>query len=806
MRNIGLLILFLGFQMTTWSQVNKPCNYTLAGFAYDRNTNQPLPYALIQIKNTETGVTTDEDGYFSISNLCEKEYDLIFSYLGYKTVEHHHDFHHPDVKVYLAPDDLLLESVVVESERIESGLSSITSNRISGEELKRVASENLGDILTQISGVSTLKTGQNVVKPVIHGLHSNRILVVNEGLRHEFQNWGTEHAPEIDPSLIESLEVIKGAAAVRYGSDAMGGVILIKAPKIELSSPFRVDISTTGKSNGRSGESTVQLQKGFKWLSLMAGGSILKQGDLHAPNYQLTNTGKRERSYNGGILIHPLPELNIEGYYSHFSQELGILRGSVNGNLDDLLRGLSADIPNFTEPFSYDINTPKQGVAHDLYKAKATWKTKRQSFLVQYGHQLNKRKEFDVRRGTNNEVPNIDLELLTETIDAEWVHPSFAGFFGRIGYQWMKQANDNLPGTNTVPFIPNYDQKRQGVYWIESMEIGDHLFEFGARYDWMEAQIVGRQSNNNIYRNEIAYENFTATLGYQYKIKDNQTFRTNIGSAWRPPNIAELYRFGRHGSFLEYGLWRYQINQQRDLISTQRILNQDDKPVPSEIGYKWISTYNWQKNGAQLEITGYINYIENYINARPAGLTRTVRGTSPFFIYQQNTALIWGIDAAAQWKHNHQLMSTFRSSYVWAKDIVADDFFVDIPPIAMNHQLDFTPKLPVQFISSMRFSLFNLYTFQQTQHPRILTVDEVINAFRTGLKLFTENAKNFDIAPPPPAYWLTHISWETQIKKFSWQFQVQNLFNVSYRTYTDRLRYFADDLGRNFILTLRYQL
>ncbi len=805
MRLEKLLAVFLFLTPSiAFSQTNSNCDFTLEGYAYDRNTELPLPFVSIQVVNTNIGTTTNEEGFFKIGGLCKKEYDLLFSYVGYKTLEHHHDFHHSAVQVYLAPEEFLLESIIIEAEQAESGLSSISNTKLEQAALERMATQSLGDIASTISGISTISTGQNVVKPVIHGLHSNRILIVNEGLRHEFQNWGTDHAPEIDPSIIDELEVIKGAATVRYGPDALGGVLLIKAPRLELSTPFKGELNVVGKSNGQSGESTLKLQKGFKWWSVMGAGSLLKQGDLHTPDYQLTNTGKEELSYSGGIRIHPIAELDIEVYYSHFEQELGILRGSVNGNLDDLLKALNSEIPNFTEPFSYDINTPKQGVQHDLYKAKATWTGQQQSFWIQYGRQINKRKEFDVRKGNDLEIPNIDLELKTESIDAEWIHTAWnERMSGRLGVQWSEQANDNLPGTNTVPFIPNYDQTRYGVYLIEAVNWDEHLLEAGIRYDYQYAEIVGRQANNNIYRNQLDFQNVTATLGYRHNINQSTTFRTNIGTAWRPPNVAELYRFGRHVSFLEYGFWRHTINEEKDLISTKDILTEEDKPVPSEVGYKWINTYNIKKKDFQLEVTGYVNYIENFINARPAGLTRTVRGTSPFFIYEQSNALIWGIDAATQWQHHKQFNSTFKTSYIWAKDIEDDDFFIGMPPIAMNYQLDFTPT--ISFFDQTRLSIMTQYTFEQYQHPRILTVDEVINAFRTDIELFANNAKNFDIAAPPKGYFLMNLLWQGKWKHLKWQVQVHNLFNVSYRNYTNRLRYYADELGRNFMVMVGYE-
>jgi len=800
-RILGVIPLLVFFTPYIFSQQPSDCNTTLEGRVYDRRTEEPLPYVTVKIEGTTKGTVADEKGYFSIKNLCEKEHDLVFSYIGYQTAKHHHDFHHPAMEIYMAPSDFVLGSVVVEAQRSQGSLSSITSTRLDPEVLERVATESFGDVASQISGVNTLRTGQNIVKPVIHGLHSNRILVINNGLRHEFQNWGTEHAPEIDPSLIDNLEVIKGAATVRFGPEALGGVILINSPEMELSTDLQGEARLTGKTNGQSGEGTLKLQKGFKWLSLLGGGSFTKQGDLHTPNYQLTNTGKEELSYYGGFRIHLLPSLDIEGFYSHFEQELGILSGSVFGNLEDLQRAIESDTPFFTEPFSYDIDQPKQDTEHDLYKLTARYVGKHQSFTLRYGYQNNQRKEFGVRR---IEAPNIDLVLKTESLDFDWHHPSIGNLSGQIGGQWYKQANDNLPGTGTVPFIPNYDSRHYGIYLIETFTLNNSLFELGLRYDAMEADITGREPNNTIYRNTIRYDNFTGTLGYQHEFNTYSTFRTNLGTAWRPPNVAELYRFGQHSFFLEYGLWRYTIDERFDFITTsQGILDQSDLPVPSEVGYKWINTYSINRPDFQMELTGYVNYIENYIYTKPGGLTRTPRGFFVYFLYDQTDALFWGIDLSSEWQHHDQFSSTLKGSYLWAKQISEDDFFVGQPPARLDYELAFAPS--ISFLDQNRFQLMLNYTFEQFQHPRIISTEEFLSPDANGINRFVENAKDFDLIPPPSGYLLTSISWNAARGHFYWNFQINNLFNVSYRNYTDRLRYFADDLGRNVILSLSYK-
>lgn len=797
---VGIILLTssLGFELR--GQDN--CPYSLQGQIFDAVSKEPIPYATVRVLNTTQGVVSDDQGRFYLKGLCQAEYVLEVSHVGYKKTAHHHDPGHSNPLIYLAPDDQVLESIVVEGEAISGQLETITTTSLSQQALRTRQSESLGDVLGQISGVNTISTGQNVVKPVIHGLHSNRILIINNGLRHEFQNWGTDHAPEIDPSLVDKIQVIKGAAAVPYGPDALGGVVLIDQEEIELSSHLHGEARLTGKSNGRSGEGTMYLQKGFKHFGLMGRGSWLKQGDLHAPEYQLTNTGKNETSYAAGLRVHPVHFLDMSAYYSHFDQELGVLRGGVNGNLDDLLIALESPIPNETKPFSYNINTPKQEITHDLFKALMTYIDDHQSLSVRYGRQFNHRKEFDVRRGNDLETPNINLELLTNTLDIDWAHPKIGPLQGKVGFQWLKQDNQNIPGTNTIPFVPNYQTERVGYYLIESMELGDNTYELGVRFDTQHSTIAGRDRQNDVYRDELDFENFTASLGWIRRLNHKSTWRTNLGTAWRPPNIAELYRFGRHLTFIEYGLWRYQYTEAGQ-VTTRDVLTQEDKPITPEKGYKWISSYNYSHDKLQLEITGFVNYIENFIYTRPAGITTTVRGTSPYFIYDQADALLWGVDMSAQMVHTERFTSDLSASYLWSRQVSPKDYFAGQPPANASYALTYSPKIP--FFTTTALSLELDYTFRQYQAPRVLTVEEILDAGRNSEDLFI-NQPDFDILPPPPGYLLTHLNWRSSIKQFELQLRVTNLFNVRYRNYTDRLRYFADDLGRNFTLSLSYRL
>jgi len=777
------------------------CQYQVEGRVLDIGNQEPLPFAAVQIEGTTQGAVTDETGYFRISKICYREFDLVVSFVGYKTAVHHHDPFHKNPQILLAPDSLTLKSVVIEDEALTGELFSGSVSSLSAQELTTHQSQSLGELASKITGVSVLKTGQNIAKPIIHGLHSNRVLIVNNGVRHEFQNWAAEHGPEIDPSFAENIKVVKGAATVRYGPEALGGVLLIEPPTLDFLTSLAGEVNAVGQSNGRSGEGSVQLQKGFHRAAFMGQASVVRQGDLHTPDYRLTNTGKREQSGAFTTRLH-YGNTDVVAHFSHFDQELGILRGAVTGNLADLANAISNEPPALTRSFSYEINNPRQRVRHNMAKVRGQWFGERQSVEVQYAFQHNRRQEYDVRRGTNNLRPAIDLKLISHSLDAAWEHPSFRQWEGRLGVQGLIQDNDNLPGTNTTPFIPNFNVNRIGLYLIERRPLGDNWLEGGIRYDYQNMSVRGREQNNEIYRNKLTFQNVTATLGFVKQLSDRETFRTNLGTAWRPPNISELYSFGRHQASIEYGLWRYTF-QDNNSIDTDDILSEEEHPVFSEVGLKWIGTYESTQENRQTEITAYVNYIQNYIYTKPAGITQTIRGAFPFFVYDQDNAFLMGIDASTTLKHTRRLSSKVQGSYLWAKNVTNNAYFVGLPPANVQYQL-FQKLGRWGVLDESSWSVNASYTFQQFQAPRTISIQEILAAKATEQNLFAENNTIFDILPPPDGYFLLDLAWSGQIDHFTLGVQIHNILNTSYRNYTDRLRYFADETGRNFLISLKY--
>ena len=779
------------------------CNCSFDGVISDAQTGIPIPFATIQIKDTQKGVLTDENGHFILENLCEQEFDIIVSHIGYKSVTHHHDLFHPHMNVQLAPDDMILESIVVEGEEEQTGLATVSQSQLSKKELDLVKNESLGDALGRITGVSTMKTGSNIVKPIIHGLYGNRILIINNGIRHEGQSWGNDHAPEIDLSQIDNITLVKGAAAIKYGPGAMGGVIILDPPKMDLlTNHLHGEAEIEAASNGRSLSNNVVLQQGYKnwaWLAQVSG---RYQGDMKAPNYILTNTGAREFSYLLGTMYHK-KNFNLELSYSHIEQELGILRGSVVGNLDDLARAMEAPEPFYTSDFSYDINNPHQEVSHDATIAKGTINFSNSQLKLEYGLQLNKRQEYDVRKAQNNQIPSINLELYTHTFDAEWIHPEVAGWEGSIGGQWLYQDNNNIPGTNTVPFVPNYNNTRFGLYIAESKPFNEITVEAGLRFDYQKNDVRGRKPNAEVYRQDLTYNSVTGLVGISTGIGTYGKFQTSIGSSWRPPNVAELYSYGKHENIYEFGLWRWELNNSGNIQSSSEVFDNSNKAIDNETSFKWLSTYSLDKKNFRMELSPYVNYIQNYIFTKPAGILQSVRGPFPYYVYDQTDALLIGFDATLIQKHNSYLSSKWQASYLHAENLEDHSYFVGIPSQKLSYFFTFDKK--VGKLQNLNAGLEASYVFKQYNAPQTITVAEIQEAYGSNDPILENRNDSFDFLNAPDGYLMLNAHANITVKKFIIGARVKNLLNTSYRDYTNSMRYYADEPGINFLISAKYK-
>jgi iron complex outermembrane receptor protein len=766
---IKRFLLFVTFLVPIYSHAQNVCNLSIKGRILDADTNLPLSNSTIYLQQGNIETQTDGHGFFNFDQLCQGSYTLQITTLGFKQQEYKVTLPQdtPLITILLEHEGIVLHDVEVIGHQ-PTLRTTATATTITNSDLVESKGSVLAEILQNIAGVTMMQTGATIAKPVINGMHSNRVLMVNNGIKQEGQQWGSEHAPEIDPFIASQITVIKGAESVRYGAEAIGGVILVEPAPLPINKDLNGNLDLVGSSNGQTGTASAMLEgsiKSLPGLSWRAQGTVKQSGNLKAADYYLANTAMKEKNYSAALTYNSRIA-QIELYYSHFNTDLGIFEGAHIGSLQDLEAAIKNGRPFDDGEFTYKIGVPRQAVAHDLAKLKIHKDLNNGAQLdLQYGFQRNARQEFDIRRGDLSAIPALDLILDSHSLDFTYDKINAQSLRTVLGLNATAIINNNVPGTQATPLIPNYDSFGIGVFAIERLVRGKYELEAGIRYDFKNLDAAGYR-NQEWYGGTHEYHNVSGSLGAVWKPKQNWDLRSNIGLSWRPPTVNELYSNGLH-----HGSASIEIGNDQ---------------LKSEQGYKWINTFHLQEENFSVEISAYAHYLNHYIYLKPTGeIQESLRGAFPVFDYKQTNALFIGTDVSASYRFVHGFEYFLKGALLRADDTKGKQHLPMIPSNRLENRVRYSLPIKNDKISD---------AFLQVEYATV---------FKQG-----RYNQESDFAPAPPTYSLLNISGGSKLtinsQSIGLNVSANNLLNTSYKEYMNRFRYYAHDLGRNITLRLSY--
>lgn len=733
----------------------------------DKTYKQPLAGAVIHFLGKH--YISDNQGNASIAHLKAGTYPLKVTYLGYE--DYQTQITVPTSVspwlVQLSESVNQLSEIVVASENRTVTRSSV-AQMLDKNQLQKQSGESLAKMLASLQGVSMIQTGATIAKPVIHGLHSNRILILNNEVRQEGQQWSADHAPEIDPSMASRITVVKGADAVRYGSDALGGVILLSPNKLPYGDALHGEISPSFASNGRKMATSVKLESAVpnipQWAWRLQG-ATKRAGDIKTGDYHLNNTGVQEFNFSVATGFEQ-EKWGAEAFYSQYNNEAGVFYGSHIGNLDDLRLRFEIGRPITTYPFSYQINAPKQKVLHHLAKLKGFVRLPfGGKITAQYAYQEDIRQEYNVRRLDRSSIPALDMNLSTHSLDVSWEN-SYQRWKSQLGGSFSEQVNYNEPGTGVVPVIPNFALVGIGAFGIQKYATERWEAELGLRYDYKTLNADGYDSFGERYGGSHTFHNLTYLLGGSYKPHNRWGVTSNLGVAWRAPHVNELYSNGLH-----HGAGTYDIG---------------DSSLKAETGVKWITSVKYEAKKFAVNADLFVQVIKNYIYDAPTGEVRTLfSGVYPIFQYQQADAFFRGGDLELSYAFLPELTYKIRASVVYANELKTKAYFPFIPSERVGQEVHY--ELPE--LGRWR----SVYLFAKHQ--------------------FVAKQTHFDpakelVSSTPNAYHLFDVGLGGKFllgeQSLAVHLSAENVLNELYKEYTNRFRYYTHDIGRNVQLRLTY--
>lgn len=753
--------------------VAQPCVFEIAGHVEDADTKEKLIAATAFLQEAGRQIVTNEKGDFEFTGLCAGEYTLIVTHVNCDTVvrkirlakNYHTDILMPHSRKVLG--DILVEA--------QKGVPNTGFKKeLTGRAFDETKGLSLAESLSKINGITMLQTGSTIAKPVIHGLHGNRILTINNGVRQEGQQWGNEHAPEIDPFIADKLIVIKGVDELRYGSDAIGGVILVEPKPLRNRPGYSVELNTAYFTNNRqyvfSGvfEQQIKRQPAFRYRIQ---GTYKRGANAATPLYRLNNTGSEEKNFSI-TAGWKKDRFNTELFYSHFETQVGIFTGSHIGNLTDLQNAIASTKPDdvFLGQNTYQIQRPYQDVAHDLLKSKTIWYMGKHKFSVLLAGQFNHRKEFDIVRSSSNKNPQLDLSISTLTEEISWEHPRKNNFSGIGGLSLMQQ--DNSYGGRY--FIPNYFAYTFGGYYIEKWSRHQWELQAGIRYDHKRINTKRLKFNSDTINYDFSFSTFASSLNAAFKPSEHWHLNINVSLASRAPYVNELLSDGIHHGTATY--------EKGDIgLRPEQSIN-----VSAGINYRHPSGL------FDVDVLLYSNTIKDFIYQQPMpdNPVLTIAGAFPLLEYRQSNVVLNGFDVSATCKPFPSVEWISKFSLLHARNVSTNDWLILMP--------------------ANRFANELTYSFKDTK--------KITNAYVSAELMHAMQQKNIpsdangrqDYKAPPPAYTLISMnaSATTTVLKTSVtaSIGVRNLLNTVYRDYLNSMRYFTDEMGRNISIRLKFQL
>lgn len=754
----------------------------LHGVVLDHRTHQPLQGASIRVLGTRLGAIADARGEFHLHDLRGDSVTLEVSMIGFVAQRLRVATRgEADVVIDLVPESLGEGSTspvidVVGTSTASAAMPTQPHTVLSMEELDASRGGTFSDALETVSGVSVMRTGPSIAKPMIHGMTGTRLVLTQAGIAQEGQQWGEEHGPEIDPFLPARVTIVKGASSVRLGPNAMGGAISVDPePLTTLTSGTRGEVGVNGFSNawhGAVGGWWEATRVADENISVRLHASARRAGDASTPEYVLGNTAFGAWSGAAQITAGD-KDRGLTIYGSRFATSLGIYTGSHLGNAADLQRAIERGRPSSSDDFSFAIGNPRQEIAHTLLSLQGHVKLASNALLrLSYGWQQNDRSEFDqhntriVGRGTDPverardsverlqrslATPAMNLLLTTYNATAEIEHQLAPNITGSAGMSGLRQVNDR---SGRVFLVPDYLALGAGAWLYENYVASTWSVSAGLRYDarWLEALQQHR-----------LYQGISGSVGGMVDLTTDLRLQANVGVAWRPPAVNELYSNDVH-----HGVARFEIGD--SLLNAERSTGAD-------------LTVRWAVPGFEIEATGHGTWFSNYIFSvpDPDHPTITIRGTFPTYRFIQMPAVISGLDVSAT-------MSVSSELSVYGKGALVRGW--EQPPSEPTSE-------PLFMMPADRLRL-----------GAHLHLDDVLGMHESYVDLSVVGVRHQDqfvpgqdYVDPPPGYVLWDVAVGGNVVDgglpFRWSVTVRNIFATSYRDYLSRYRYFADDPGRD---------
>ncbi len=633
-----MLVLALAAALVTASSAPQ----SLAGRVSD-STGAPIVGAQVIIQEANRITHTDQQGRYRFEGVPEGTWGVSYAAIGYRPVVRRLTLRGADVvqDVVLAPTLLELAPIQVTASPLAT--SALESPQplsvLQGSALQAAQAPSLGAVLDGLPGVRNFSTGAGIGKPVIRGLTGNRVLVLDNGQRLESQQWGDEHAPNVETATAERIEVIRGPASVLYGSDALGGVINVVQRELPDAggggSVLRGSLSGGYSSNGTMPEGSLLLEGATGAIGFRGTLTGRDAGDLSTPDGALANSGMRT---TGG------------------SAAIGTRGGW--GSLTATYTQRQERVEIHEDPAEEPDATPLQRIASHRAAVTGNLSLGRARLEVDLGFERNRRREFEEVAAERAGDVALGLRSTNYLANVHLHHASRGRAAGVVGVQFMRTDFAKF-GEETL--IPSSSTDNVGVYGFEQYDLERWQLSVGARFDHRRVanaddDVLGLVAGSR------SWNALTGNASVLYRVADPVALVLNIGRGFRAPSPFELFSDGVHE-----GTVRYEVG---------------DPALRNETSFNTDVAVRVQSRKLQAEVGAFANLVQDYIYPRPTGVIDPGSGFQVYDIVQGDARLT-GVEAALEYHAAEWLHLQGGADYTRGQNTTADQPLAFIAPLRL---------------------------------------------------------------------------------------------------------------------------
>ena len=499
---------------------------------------------------------------------------------------------------------------------------------VSGAELLREVRPSIGETLARQPGVSATSFGPNASRPVLRGQQGDRIRVLADGIGSlDVSSTSVDHAVAINPLTADRIEVLRGPAALLFGSAAIGGVVNVIDSRI----PRRIPSEFVHADGVLTYGSAAQERSANGRIDVPVGGGFVAHVDA--------NYTKTEDLRIGGFVLSP--QLRAEALASPDPEvrELAALRGrlpNTASETSDVSAGLAwisggtnigfsvnqyDSLYGVPIRFSLEPGAEAEAPRIDVHQRRADARAEiaMDGFL-----------ESIRLRGAYSDYQHQELEpdgavgttFLSEGVEGrlEFAQRRRSGWGGGFGAQYFER-DLNIIGDEK--FLPPNLTRQFGLFALQSLDLGALKAEVGARYEHQESEAEADADLGNPALSR-AFDLFSGSAGASYALIEGLRFGVNLSRTARAPSAEELFANGPHA-----GTQAFEIG---------------DPNLSPERSWGVEGTLRFDRDAYNLSLAVFHSWFDNYIFQTETG---AIEDDLPVFETRQDSARYFGIEVEA---------------------------------------------------------------------------------------------------------------------------------------------------------------